>query len=43
MMQLQISAAQGAGECQRAAAHVRDRLLREAQAAGIRARVSAEN
>ncbi|WP_314778174.1 peptide chain release factor H [Cardiobacterium hominis] len=43
MMQLQISAAQGPGECQRAAAHVRDRLLQEAQATGIRARVSSEN
>ena len=43
MMRLQISAAQGPGECQRAAAHVRDRLLLEAQAAGIRARVVAEN
>ena len=43
MISLQISAAQGPGECQRAAAHVRDCLLQEAQAAGIRARVSAEN
>ena len=43
MISLQISAAQGPGECQRAAAHVRDRLLNEAQAAGIRARVVAEN
>ena len=43
MISLQISAAQGPGECQRAAAHVRDCLLQGAQAAGVRAHVTAEN